>query len=230
MPPNIQKMDFRDITIDRVKFNAPIRRGTSLNSKATYGAGKIIFQLPRCYARISENPKFPGALDMVLSGASLRDVGAVAFLAQLRDRADETSVLTEHIFEKDFYDPMRKLTAFDETPIFDADGEIMKNVPDLYGSTHEVSLLVSLDGAWISERSWGMRVRVSQVKVHRQRVVPPPLKLEFQKSAQRTGPRQGFMFQDEDSSKTGPRQGFMFQDEDSTNPVKKSTTFAFLED
>ena len=213
-------MDFRDIAIDRVQFNAPVRRGTSLNSKATYGAGKIIFQLPRCYARITDNPKFPGALDMVLSGSSLRDVGAAAFLAQLRNRADENSVLAEHIYEKEFYDPLRKLTAFDETPIFDACGSVLQNIPDLHGCTHEVSLLVSLDGAWISERSWGMRVRVSQVKVHRQRVVPPPIKLEFQRTAPATGPRQGFMFQAEDAA----------EDAADAKPAKKSKTFAFLED
>lgn len=204
-------MDFRDISIDRVKFNVPVRRGASLNSKATYGAGKIAFQLPTCYAKFLDAPKFPGAVDMILQ-QSQSDPGSAAFLARLRDRAEEDENLAEHVENKDFFNPLRKLTAFDETPVFDACGVVMESSAELIGGTHEVSLLVHLDGAWISERSWGLRVRVSQVKVHRQRITPPPVTISFsQKSTQ-------------------PRQGFMFQAEDDGEIAAKRTKFAFLDD
>lgn len=203
-------MDFRDISVDRVKFNVPVRRGASLNSKATYGAGKIAFQLPTCYARFLSAPKFPGAIDMILQFQS--DLGSAAFLARLRDRAEEDENLAEHVDNKDFFNPLRKLTAFDETPIFDARGVVMESSAELIGGTHEVSLLVHLDGAWISERSWGFRVRVSQVKVYRQRITPPPVTISFsQKSTQ-------------------PREGFMFQTEDDGEVAVKRTKFAFLDD
>jgi hypothetical protein len=205
-------MDFRDVCIDRIKFNKPVRRGASLASKASYGAGKITFQMPICYARFTSAPKFPGAVDIMLNISGLRDIGALAFIAQLRDRAEGDDVLACHIDDKNFFDPLRKLTAFDETPMFDSSGDVIETTGNLVDATHEISLLVNVDGAWISDRSWGLRIRISQVKIHRQRVTPPPVKLSFPTSDKPTGPRQGFMFRDEDDTVAGASK-FAFLDD-----------------
>lgn len=85
--------------------------------------------------------------------------------------------------ERVYYEPWKRLTAFDDVLVFDAEETIIKNARERKGY-HDASLLLQLDGLWFSERSWGIRYRVVQIKLHEQHIKPleeePPVRIFVQ--------------------------------------------------
>jgi hypothetical protein len=144
-------------------------------------------------------------------------------MARLRECAEE-SLLGDHVAPKDFLDPLRRLTAFSDTPLFDAEGGVLESVEPLIGRTHEISVLVNLDGAWLSDRSWGFKLRIVQLKVHRQDAKPPPRPPAFLPAP--TAPAQGFAFQDSDDEDQKARG----ERDESVLEKKSASRFAFMDD
>jgi hypothetical protein len=155
-------MDFAAIGVERVTW-----KGFAKNkSKCSYGSGAVRFQMPRGVVKMIPSVRFPDAYDVQCRPHAFPDAFR-DFYNALLDSARES--LAEDVAHKNAYDPWGRLTVFDDALLFDAQGAIVKNVPPGY---HDVSVLVQLDGAWMSDMSWGLRFRVVQLKVHAEHVEP----------------------------------------------------------
>ena len=121
-------------------------------------------QVPRSVVKIVPSARFSDAYEVEIES---RDVPPAfrAFCDEIRASAQRSLPVES----KTPYDPWRRLTVFDDALLFDTHGSIVKNIVPGH---HEVSLLVQLDGAWTSEMSWGLRFRVTQIKVHAEHVKP----------------------------------------------------------
>lgn len=154
-------MDFSKISLGRVAWSSGTAKGGSTTYKALYGAGKIMFQIPRCRARIAPVPRFPGAVELGLEVATLPHEFR-EFVAALE------SLAAEHIgAEGSPYSALGRMTAFNDALIFQ-DG-VAYPLDDMHTRApahYQVAVLAQLDGAWVSQRSWGLRFKVAQVKVY----------------------------------------------------------------
>jgi hypothetical protein len=110
-------------------------------------------------------PKFDGALELAVD-ASTFPVEFQEFIDSLID-----SVPEDMVEDRVYYEPWKRLTAFDDVLVFDAEEGIIKNARERKGY-HDASLLLQIDGLWFSERSWGIRFRVVQIKLHEEHVKP----------------------------------------------------------
>lgn len=122
--------------------------------------------MPRGVVKMTPSVRFPDAYDVHYRPRALPDAFRDFYNALV---ASAEASLEDDVGHKNSYDPWGRLTVFDDALLFDAHGTIVKNVPPGY---HDVSLLVQLDGAWMSDMSWGLRFRVLQVKVHAENVEP----------------------------------------------------------
>lgn len=62
-------------------------------------------------------------------------------------------------------DPMKKLVAFADTKMFDVDGAHVEDL-DAHEGRWSVAMVLRLDGLWISERSYGLKLKVVHVKLY----------------------------------------------------------------
>lgn len=158
-------MDFSAIAVDKISWSSIANK----KSKILYGSQKVRFQTPRTTAKMMPCPKFQGALQLEVDDTTFPDafkdfMEAIVYSA----RQD----LAEDIYGKTYYSPWKRVTAFDDALVFDAEGTLVKEEITERAGYHEVSMLVQIDGAWISEQSWGIRVRIMQIKIHSQDVKP----------------------------------------------------------
>jgi len=200
-------MDFRHVSIDRLDWRAS---GTKL--KCVYGGGKALFQLPRLRARITPVPRFPGAIELAFTKGI---PGALTdFFERVRESAEWHMNPAP---EQRYLDPLRKLTAFNDTLAFDADGTLLTKCMQTLGPHASVSCLVSLDGAWSSDTYWGLRLKLVQLKVHEE---------ELETNKTETDRAAVVFFED---GKPLKKRMFLDDDEDDEEPRKKRTV-CFLAD
>lgn len=149
-------MNFCEIALDKVRWSAP------KNNKATCscGTGKIRFQTPRTTIKIAPSAKFHGALELEMDATRFPDE-FLDFFDGLRMSAE--SHLGTDVSDKRYYTPLRRMMAFDDALIFDDQGSVLT---EHHVGSYDASLLIQLDGTWSSEASWGLRVRVLQIKLH----------------------------------------------------------------
>lgn len=122
--------------------------------------------MPRSVVKMMPSVRFPDAYEIQYKPHAFPDAFRDFYTALVASA--ETSLAAD-VAHKNVYEPWGRLTVFDDALLFDAHGTIVKNVP---AGHHDVSLLVQLDGAWMSEMSWGLRFRVLQLKVHTEHVEP----------------------------------------------------------
>jgi hypothetical protein len=160
-------MDFSAIDTHRIQWGTPIKN----KSKCLQ---KLRFQLPMASLKLVPCPKFEGALEL--------SVDASDFPSEFNDFMDELldTVPDESIGFRSYYAPWKRMTAFDDVLAFDAEGNVIKNIAEKKGY-HEASLLLQIDGLWFSERLWGVRFRVAQIKLHKEHIKPleeePPVRI-----------------------------------------------------
>jgi hypothetical protein len=158
-------MDFSLIDTQYVQWSVKQR------AKSLQCLQKIRFQVPRTSLKIASCPKFDGALDV--------HVNSTTFPREFHEFIDALidTIPDDMIEDRTYYDPWKKLTAFDDVLVFDAEEHIIKNVLGY----HDASLLIQVDGVWLTERSWGFRFRIVQIKLHRQHIRPidpePPVRI-----------------------------------------------------
>lgn len=157
-------MDFGSVALDRIRWGIPVKKKVN----CSYGSEKPRFQVPATIIKLTKCPKFEGAVELSLEEMAfppafedfMEDVCASAYTA-----------LEDVVRDKTYYSPWKRVTMFDDALAFDANGDIVKDVGTKKGY-HMASLLVQLDGVWFSELSWGLRVRVIQLKLHEENVRP----------------------------------------------------------
>lgn len=149
-------MDFSLVDVNRIQWSIPLKNKSQCLQK-------IRFQAPRACIKLVPCPKFDGALEL-----SVDDSRFPCEFHDFLDRLIE-SVPKDMIEAKMYYDPWKRLTAFDDVIVFDAEEHIIKNAREKKGY-HEASLLLQVDGLWLSERSWGFRFRVIQLKLHAENI------------------------------------------------------------
>ena len=163
-------MDFAAVDVQRVKWGMLVKN----KSKCLQ---KIRFQLPRSCMKLVVCPKFEGALELGLDEPQF-PIEFMDFIDALID-----SVPEDIKGDKTYYSPWRRLTAFDDVLVFDKEENVVKNPKEKRGF-HTASLLVQLDGLWVSERSWGFRFRTVQIKLNDEFVKPleddPPVRIFIQ--------------------------------------------------
>jgi len=177
-------------------------KGTMRVSKASYGgSGKVLFQTPRFVARLEQFHRFPGAIIAHPRKHTMPEHIAEPFSEFIQDIETSGVTCVPEVRGKDMLDPFRKLTAFANASVFDDHGNHVENT-DGYCGLYTMSALVQLDGAWISERVWGLNLKILQMQIHGDAAAdPPPLP-----------PRQRQFVDSPSNSPPRPRQ-FMFSDD-----------------
>lgn len=150
-------MDFRPIVLSRLAW---------CGLKVSYGgAGSLTIQTPPARYRAVASHKFGlGCRDLDLTGLPpaflefLRGIEASAAAA----KALEIAGLTH--FEVVAWDGTVWLSAFDgETLWFDRAGDLIEHTP-LESHTGVCAVLVQVVGIWKSARSWGLKLKVKEIK------------------------------------------------------------------
>lgn len=160
-------MDFSLIDTNRIQWSTPLKN----KSKCLQ---KLRFQMPSTCIKLIPCPKFESALEL--------SVDSSEFPIEFHDFMDDLleTVPEESIGFRSYYDPWKRMTAFDDVLVFDTHENIIKNPGEKPGY-HNASLLLQIDGLWFSERLWGIRFRVVQIKLHEEHVKPlapePPVRI-----------------------------------------------------
>jgi hypothetical protein len=160
-------MDFHAIDTKTIRWGSVVKN----KSKCLQN---LRFQLPMTRIKMVPCPKFEGALELCIDSSN--------FPCEFQEFMDDLldTVPLDSIGQRGYYPPWKRLTAFDDVLVFDAEGNLIKNTVERKGY-HEASLLLQLDGLWISERSWGIRFRIVQIKLHKEHVQQledtPPVKI-----------------------------------------------------
>ena len=150
-------MNFSHIVIDHVRWSAPKNK----KSTCSHGSGKVRFQTPRTSIKISPSPKFQGALQLELDPTAFPD----AFIQFIEDmQCAAHTQLHQHLENKRCYSPMKRMMAFDDALVFDQDGNLQGG--GQCDGRYDASLILQVDGTWVTELSWGLRVRVLEIKIH----------------------------------------------------------------
>ena len=157
-------MDFAHICLDRLRWSPVIKK----KSNCSYGSEKPRFQVPQTTIKLVPSPRFENAFDV-----SVEDVIFPEAFLEFIDgvRASAYTSIYDDLAHKSFYSPWNRLTMFDDGLVFDSSGTIVKDA-NIQKGYHTASLLVQLDGLWISDMSWGLRLRLVQIKLHEQHVKP----------------------------------------------------------
>lgn len=122
---------------------------------------RVQFQTPRAPVRLSPCVKIRDSLQL--------SIDEYHFPHQFRECIEfiRESVIRciPELETKTFYSPFSRVLAFETTLFFDDHGELIDKPMEKTGR-HDASLLVQIDGVWTSEMSWGLRLRVHQVKLY----------------------------------------------------------------
>jgi hypothetical protein len=152
-------MDFRNAVVDRLNWT--VSRGKLTRIKVAYGGGgKLEFQTPILTVDINAVPRFPGAFEMSVIDEIHDDF--ISFVDDIEVGAKVA--IRELVAGKRLFSSLRKFTAFNDSKIFDVHGDIIENMYQMPGK-YKVAMMLQLDGAWISERSWGIKLKVTELQV-----------------------------------------------------------------
>jgi hypothetical protein len=150
-------MKFTSLVLKRLTWQTSAR-----GPKASYGAGKFAFQTPRFTAVIEPSMRFPGAL-MLHAKKQDFDTAFLEFLSNVELRAMEDLNISPSA-RSAF--PLAKMTAFANTEVFDSEGAYVPDPEAKYSGTYDVSAILQLTGAWVSNNAWSLRFKVNQLKIH----------------------------------------------------------------
>lgn len=150
-------MNYSRIDVGRITWSGVSKKV----AKAAYGGGKIVFQTPRFAAGVEPVHRFPGAVELKMRG----EWESEAFLEFVQDLQISAMEAVPELTQLGMYDSLRRLTAFANALIFDAQEACIEDTDTLRGA-YEASALLELQGAWTTERSWGLKFKVLQVKLH----------------------------------------------------------------
>ena len=163
-------MDFRAIGIERIAWSTPrppLPGSNTRSSKATYGGiatNKVVVQSPPGRCMLSPAPSFgPGARGLVLAMGSSPVVDQFEQFVRAVELSASSSLgipVCQSIRTID--GGILSTTAFDDTVWFGPDGSLEE--PPMRGSFDAATCLLELTGAWISDASWGLKWRLTQVK------------------------------------------------------------------
>lgn len=151
----MESMDYRPIVLSRLAWCGP---------KVSYGgAGSLVVQTPPARYRAVASHKFGlGCRDLDLTGLPdpfldfLRGIEASAM-----DGVDLQGLAPVDVVA---WDGTVRLSAFDgETLWFDRDGGVIEHAP-LEPHEGVCAALVHVVGVWTSPRSWGLKLKVKEVK------------------------------------------------------------------
>lgn len=149
------RMDYRPIVLSRLAW---------CGLKVSYGgAGTLVIQTPPARYRAAASHKFGlGCRDLELTGLL---PGFLEFLRGIEaSAAGAVDVQGLAPVETVAWDGTVRLSAFDgETMWFDRDGAVIEHAP-LDPRDGVCALLVQIVGIWTSARSWGLKLKVKEVK------------------------------------------------------------------
>jgi hypothetical protein len=152
-------MDFRNVATERLQWS--VSPGKTARIQVAYGgAGKLEFQAPRTIVDLNPFPRFPGAVEMVVVDGFHE--AFETFVARIEGGA--ASALRARVQEKRQWPSLLKFTAFNDAKMFDVDGTITETLHRRPGR-YAVSMMMQLDGAWVSEHSWGVKFKVTELKI-----------------------------------------------------------------
>lgn len=150
-------MNYGALHLDRLAWIS-----TAKGSRATYGAAKFLFQTPRYPAELGHFYRIPGAITL---SSTERDIEHSGFLKFIKDLEASASAALGYCSEPMF--ALKKLTAFDVTEVFNGNGEYIVDPEDQFEpGVYDVSCLLQVMGTWASGSSWGLRLKVLQLKIH----------------------------------------------------------------
>lgn len=167
-------MDFRNVVVDRLNWS--VSRGKLTRIKVVYGGGgKLEFQTPKIVVDIQAVPRFPGAFEMSVIDEIHDDF--ISFVDDIEVGAKVA--VRELVAGKRLFSSLRKFTAFNDAQVFDVDGDVIENMHQRPGK-YNVAMMLQLDGAWVSERSWGIKFKVTEIQVFSTVVLDVPKKPQIQ--------------------------------------------------
>ena len=167
-------MDFRNVVVDRLNWS--VSRGKLTRIKVAYGGGgKLEFQTPILVVDIQAVPRFPGAFEMLVIDEIHDDF--ISFVDDIEVGAKVA--IRELVAGKRLFSSLRKITAFNDSKTFDVDGDVIENMHQRPGK-YKVALLLLLEGAWVSERSWGIKFKVTEIQIFSMVVLDVPKKPQIQ--------------------------------------------------
>ena len=158
--------DFRNVAATALRWASPPRtaRGGSKyrTAPATLQDGtKLTFQTPTCSAKVYKNPS---STSLVLT---LNDDAFAAWILEIEDAARVASVDDDWCVPASMSSCLRagtlRLAVWDDVQWFGVAGEYAKEAPPP-SSVHAAAALIELGGAWVSDASWGLKLRVVQIR------------------------------------------------------------------
>ncbi len=148
-------MDYRPVVLSRLAW---------CGLKVSYGgAGALVVQTPPARYRAVASHKFGlGCRDLELTGLPDQFLEFVRGIEASALEANDLRGLTP--VETVAWDGTVRLSAFDgETLWFDRDGAVIEHTP-LEPHEGVCAVLVQVVGIWKSPRSWGLKLKVKEVK------------------------------------------------------------------
>jgi hypothetical protein len=152
-------MDFRNVVVDRLNWTVSLGKLTNRIKVAYGGGGKLEFQTPMLTVDIQAVPRFPAAFEMSVIDEIHDDF--ISFVDDIEVGAKVA--IRELVAGKRFFSS-RKFTAFNDSKVFDVDGDVIENMHQRPGK-YNVAMMLQLDGAWVSERSWGIKFKVTEIQI-----------------------------------------------------------------
>jgi hypothetical protein len=154
-------MDYVAIDISRLRWGSKRTRGSTTHYKCSYGACEAQFQTPRITVTVQAGDD--GTLTFFR--ASRLDPRFQFFLEEVERNASEALSLDVNLKRPSFH--RFKVFPSDNTEFFDCNGDYVGQCVHATG-TYEVSIIMRLEGVWEgSERQWGLKLRIDQLKTHR---------------------------------------------------------------